>query len=105
MARIPQYTKDAINRYNAKFDRLAVNLPKGTKERIKALTGKSGNAYITALVLDDLDRLEGIKGTVEPEEIPNAETLAAFQEIDEMKANGTGQAFDNLDDLWKSLED
>lgn len=61
MAKIPQYTKNAIKRYNAKFDRLAVNLPKGTKERIKALTGKSGNAYITALVLDDLDRLEGIK--------------------------------------------
>lgn len=57
----PQYTKDAIKRYNAKFDRLAVNLPKGTKERIKALTGKSGNAYITALVLDDLGRLEGIQ--------------------------------------------
>ena len=54
----PQYTKDAINRYNAKFDRLAVNLPKGTKERIKKLTGKSGNAYICELVLDDLDRLE-----------------------------------------------
>ena len=54
----PQYTKDAINRYNAKFDRLAVNLPKGTKERIKTLTGKSGNAYICELVLDDLERLE-----------------------------------------------
>ncbi len=74
MARVPQYTKDAINRYNSKFDRLAVNLPKGTKERIKALTGKSGNAYIAALVLDDLDRLEGIQSVgadpeaVEPDE-------------------------------------
>ena len=58
----PQYTKDAINRYNAKFDRLAVNLPKGTKERIKTLTGKSGNAYICELVLDDLERLENESG-------------------------------------------
>ncbi|MCD8038435.1 MAG: hypothetical protein LUE96_05050 [Lachnospiraceae bacterium] len=36
---------------------------------------------------------------------PNAETLKAFEEIDEMKRNGTGQHFTNLDDLWKSLED
>ncbi len=54
----PQYTKDAINRYNAKFDRVAVNLPKGTKERIKNATGKSCNAYICELVLDDLKRQE-----------------------------------------------
>lgn len=54
----PQYTKDAINRYNAKFDRIAVNLPKGTKERIKKTTGKSCNAYICDLVLEDLERKE-----------------------------------------------
>lgn len=54
----PQYTKDAINRYNAKFDRIAVNLPKGTKERIKKTTGKSCNAYICDLVREDLERQE-----------------------------------------------
>lgn len=58
MGNVPQYTKDAINRYNAKFDRIAVNLPKGTKERIRELTGESCNAYIGALVLADLERLE-----------------------------------------------
>ena len=67
----PQYTKDAINRYNAKFDRLAVNLPKGTKERIKKLTGKSGNAYISELVLDDLDRLEANAGPQEFDGLPD----------------------------------
>ncbi len=36
---------------------------------------------------------------------PNIETLNAFAEVDEMKRNGTGQHFTNLDDLWKSLED
>ena len=54
----PQYTKNAINRYNAKFDRVAVNLPKGSKEKIKELTGKSCNAYISELVVSELDKLE-----------------------------------------------
>lgn len=54
----PEYTKKAINKYNSKFDRIAVNLQIGTKERIKELTGKSCNAYISDLVLADLERLE-----------------------------------------------
>ena len=54
----PEYTKKAINKYNSKFDRIAVNLPIGTKERIKKLTGKSCNAYISELVLAELERLE-----------------------------------------------
>lgn len=58
MGTTPEYTKNAINRYNAKFDRVAVNLPKGTKERIKDITGLSCNAYISTLVLADLERLE-----------------------------------------------
>ena len=57
----PEYTKKAINKYNSKFDRIAVNLPIGTKERIKELTGKSCNAYISELVLAELDRLERIR--------------------------------------------
>lgn len=58
MAKTPEYTKKAIQNYNNKFDRVAVNLPKGTKERIKELTGKSCNAYISELVIKDLDNLE-----------------------------------------------
>ena len=58
MATTPEYTKKAINKYNAKFDRIAVNLPKGTKERIKNLTGESRNAFVSALVLKELERLE-----------------------------------------------
>ena len=57
----PEYTKKAINKYNSKFDRIAVNLPIGTKERIKELTGKSCNAYISELVLAELERLENGK--------------------------------------------
>lgn len=59
MAKTPEYTKNAIQKYNNKFDRIAVNLPKGTKERIKELTGKSCNAYISELVIKDLETLKG----------------------------------------------
>ena len=45
-----------------------------------------------------------LEGVVVPDEIPNSETLAAFAEVDEMKKTGIGQRFNNLDDLWASLE-
>jgi hypothetical protein len=46
-----------------------------------------------------------LEGAAIPDETPNAETLAAFAEVDEMKRTGSGQKFQNLDDLWASLED
>ncbi|MCI8363428.1 MAG: hypothetical protein HFG34_00515 [Eubacterium sp.] len=42
--------------------------------------------------------------TMEKEDEPNEETISAFKEGDEMLANGTGKRFNNLDDLWDSLE-
>lgn len=42
--------------------------------------------------------------TMEKEDEPNEETIAAFEEGDEMLANGTGKRFHNLSDLWDSLE-
>ena len=62
----PEYTKKAINKYNSKFDRIAVNLPIGTRERIKELTGKSCNAYISELVLAELERIERSKSSEPP---------------------------------------
>ena len=67
----PQYTKDAINRYNAKFDRVAVNLPMGTKERIKNATGKSCNAYINELVLADLEHQEAKTDPQNADDLPD----------------------------------
>lgn len=58
MGATPDYTKRAINKYNEKFDRIAVNLPKGTKEKIRKLTGESCNAYIGKLVMDNIKKLE-----------------------------------------------
>lgn len=49
-----------------KYDRVSVVLPDKTKDRIKELTGKSCNAYISALVLADLDRLENGESVEKP---------------------------------------
>lgn len=58
MGTTPEYTKKAIKNYNSKFDRVAVNLPKGTKEKIKNLTGKSCNAFISELVVNEIKNIE-----------------------------------------------
>ena len=55
---------NAVTRYNQKFDRCAVNLPKGTKDKIKALTGKSINVFINELVKKELDQIEFKKNDV-----------------------------------------
>ena len=58
MAKVPEYNRKAIDNYNSKFDRIMINTPKGTKERIKELTGLSCNAFISELVIKELDRIE-----------------------------------------------
>lgn len=45
-----------------------------------------------------------LEGAAVPDEIPNDETIEAFAEVDDMKKTGAGQRFNNLDDLWASLE-
>ena len=52
------YTRAAIDRYNAKFDRITVNFPKGTKERIKAATDQTAGGFAVACVLEKLDQIE-----------------------------------------------
>ena len=55
---VPEYTKRAINKYNSKWDRIAINLPIGYKDKIRGITGKSCNAYISELVIKDIERME-----------------------------------------------
>lgn len=53
------YTRRAIDKYNQKFDRVTANLPKGTKERIKAVAGDiSAGAFVVSATLAELERLE-----------------------------------------------
>ena len=61
MAKVPEYTRRAIEKYNKKFDHATLNLPKGTKDKIKSLTGMSCNAYISQLVIRDLEALENAR--------------------------------------------
>lgn len=47
-----------------------------------------------------------LQGIIEGEDVkPNKETLEAFAEVDDMKRTGLGQRFNDLDDLWSSLEE
>lgn len=54
----PDYMLKAINNYNEKFDRIAVNLPKGSKEWIKENTRKSANAFFNELFTEYKNRIE-----------------------------------------------
>ena len=62
-----------------KYDRVSVVLPDKTKDRIKELTGKSCNAYISALVLADLDLWEN-GGSVEKPKPQNNPKLSIYEQ-------------------------
>lgn len=54
MSKTPDYTKKAIKKYQSKLEVITLRLPKGMKERIKAHTNLSLNAYIFQLIKNDL---------------------------------------------------
>lgn len=58
---LQEYLTERYKKQNDKikesYDRISVTLPKGTKERIKAL-GLTVNGYINSLVLADLEKIE-----------------------------------------------
>ena len=47
----------------ANYDKVLVRFPKGTKERIAAVTDNSLNGFIVGLVLEKLEELEAQNGT------------------------------------------
>lgn len=61
MPKSKPYTVEAVKRYNAKFDRLTVYAPKGTKDRISEITGESVSEYVNRLIKEDFERLERLK--------------------------------------------
>lgn len=46
---------EAIQRYNARHDRITLTLPAGTKDKIAQITDKSINRYISDLIYVSLD--------------------------------------------------
>ena len=61
MGKTPEYVLKAIHKYNSKFDRITINLPKGTKDLIIQLTDKSCSQYILDLIKKDLYILQNEK--------------------------------------------
>ncbi|EEG89677.1 hypothetical protein COPCOM_02662 [Coprococcus comes ATCC 27758] len=62
---MPEYTekqkeqrRKAVADFMKTVDRVNCQLPLGTKERIKELTGKSCNAFIKEVVVKELDKIE-----------------------------------------------
>lgn len=53
--------RKAVAKYMDKVDRVNCQFPLGTKDRIKALTGKSCNAFIKEIVVSELDKIERYK--------------------------------------------
>lgn len=47
---------EAIQRYNARHDRITLTLPAGTKDKIAQITDKSINKYIADLIFVSLDK-------------------------------------------------
>ena len=58
MSKTPEYTKKAISDYRAKFDVMQIRLPKGTRDRIKALTEESHNDFIVKAVIEKIESME-----------------------------------------------
>lgn len=54
----PDYTRRAIANYQAKFDRVNINLEKGLKDRVKELSGESLNSCVNRLIKEEIKRLE-----------------------------------------------
>ena len=57
-AKTPEYTRRAIANYQAKFDRVNINLEKGLKDRFKELSNESINACVNRLIREEIARLE-----------------------------------------------
>ena len=53
----PEYTRKAIAAYQSKFERININLPIGTKDRIKA-AGQTVNGLANKLILEYLEAQE-----------------------------------------------
>lgn len=47
-----------MSRYDEKFERMTVRMPKGTIECIKSVTNESYNAYVNRLILEDLGKVQ-----------------------------------------------
>ena len=52
----PGYTRKAIAKYQAKFDRVNINLPRGLKDQCRTITGESLNGLVVRLLMEVLEK-------------------------------------------------
>ncbi len=55
-SKIPEYTRKAIAKYQSKFDRVNINLPRGLKDQVKTATGDSINGLVVRLLMEVLEK-------------------------------------------------
>lgn len=52
----PDYIRKAVAKYQSKFDRVNINLPRGLKDQVKAATGESINGLVVRLLMEVLEK-------------------------------------------------
>lgn len=69
MARTASYTRAAVDKYNSKFDRITINLPLGSKDKIVTATGKSAAAWCREILENELNKIDIESQPVELQEL------------------------------------
>jgi hypothetical protein len=52
----PEYVRKAVAKYQSKFDRVNINLPRGLKDQARTATGESLNGLIVRLLMEVLKK-------------------------------------------------
>lgn len=94
MAKTADYTRRAVDAYREKFDLVQIRLPKGTKERIQAITeGQMSVAtYCSQTILDILDCYEENNAPQAPEIRNTAVVKQVIAAPDKIPGNGASDA-------------
>ena len=94
MAKTADYTRRAVDAYREKFDLVQIRLPKGTKERIQAITeGQMSVAtYCSQTILDILDCYEENNAPQAPEIRNTAVAKQVIAAPDKIPGNGASDA-------------
>lgn len=99
----PDYIRRSQNNYNAKFDIIQIKAPKGTKERITAVSGQSMAAFCLQCVLDRLDELERSEAAPKHEQPANtpADNENANTTVTEAQAEKKPLTDDEVLEIWR----
>lgn len=90
MAETAEYTRRAVDNYRSKYDFAQIRLPKGTRERAKALGANISNIAVDA-VLARLDAIENINKAQEKPLDGNSDAFRYVAPPTEPKAEQTAE--------------